>query len=770
LPELPHQPDVVSFDAYVIHLPTQELFKHGTRIKVPPQAFRVLQMLLDRPGQLVTREEFHRALWPADTFVDFDQGLNNAVKKIRDALSDSADAPLYIETLPKLGYRFAGQLDRSNGSSHRVVAERKAASDLGEDNERGSRPEISRRDDQAVHRAIPTDRGELFANGLEAREYLLRFKNSAVSRRIWAIGVAVGLGLLAVVGSWVLTRNPSVPPVPKQRVLTDASSQTPVWDAAISPDGKYLVYADNRKMYLKILATGDTRDLPQPDGLDPGRLGPWSLGGWFPDSSRFLANMHGSQGNTSIWIVSVLGTPPHKIRDYAEAFAVSPDGASIAFTASGIWLMDSGGEHASVFLEAPGNRFLYTDIQWSPDGRRIAYKFTHLEEAPSPAETSVQIRDLNGQLLSTVLSDTPFSDFRWMPDGRILFTRGSEEIDSPACNLWELRIDGRTGLAQDKPRQITNWEGMGFDSLSSTADGKRLAYVRHTNAMSIYVSEFDRVRYTVNTSRRLTTTQTWDFPMDWTPDGKAVIFMSHRRGHWNIYKQALDQDFPEMIVAGADGAEATAPRLSPDGNWVIYAEHTFDSKRQISSNRIMRAPLIGGPKEFIFESVNHQGKSCSRAPATLCAVAELSEDRSQLIFSAFDAVAGRGQELARIPLMPRMKCWWTLSPDGKRISYIEPGKTTIHVLPLDHRSPYEINVKGWPGFSMVTSAANSDGYFVDYKANGRITLLFVEPSGNAHLLLENGSDRNWVIPSRDGRRLATMDESADGNVWMAENF
>src|SRR5215469_8951619 len=107
----PRQPDVVNFDAYEVHVPTQELFKHGSRIRLAPQSFRVLQMLLDHPGQLVTREEFRRALWQADTFVDFDQGLNTAINKIRVALCDSPEMPRYIETLPKLGYRFIGQVN-----------------------------------------------------------------------------------------------------------------------------------------------------------------------------------------------------------------------------------------------------------------------------------------------------------------------------------------------------------------------------------------------------------------------------------------------------------------------------------------------------------------------------------------------------------------------------------------------------------------------------------------------------------------------------------
>jgi len=81
------------------------------RVKLPQQSFQILQMLLERPGELVSRDELRQALWPADTFVDFDHGLNNSVKRIRDALGDSADTPRYIETLPRLGYRFIGDID-----------------------------------------------------------------------------------------------------------------------------------------------------------------------------------------------------------------------------------------------------------------------------------------------------------------------------------------------------------------------------------------------------------------------------------------------------------------------------------------------------------------------------------------------------------------------------------------------------------------------------------------------------------------------------------
>src|ERR1017187_1165552 len=85
-----------------------ELWKDGRRIHLQEQPFRVLVLLLERARTVVTREELHKAIWPSDTFVEFDQGLNTAIKKLRQALGDSADNPRFIETLPRKGYRFIG--------------------------------------------------------------------------------------------------------------------------------------------------------------------------------------------------------------------------------------------------------------------------------------------------------------------------------------------------------------------------------------------------------------------------------------------------------------------------------------------------------------------------------------------------------------------------------------------------------------------------------------------------------------------------------------
>ena len=100
------KPAVARFGVYEVNLRTGELRKHGNRMRLQEQPFQVLAMLLEKPGELVTREELRQKLWPADTFVDFDHSLNTAINKLRETLGDSSSAPRFIETLPRRGYRF----------------------------------------------------------------------------------------------------------------------------------------------------------------------------------------------------------------------------------------------------------------------------------------------------------------------------------------------------------------------------------------------------------------------------------------------------------------------------------------------------------------------------------------------------------------------------------------------------------------------------------------------------------------------------------------
>src|SRR5215831_16520544 len=107
----------IRFGVFEIDLRSRELRKRGLKIKLRDQSFQILALLLERPGQVVTREELQGRLWGADTFVDFDRGLNKAINRLREALGDSAEVPRFVETLPKRGYRFIASIEDGHPGS-----------------------------------------------------------------------------------------------------------------------------------------------------------------------------------------------------------------------------------------------------------------------------------------------------------------------------------------------------------------------------------------------------------------------------------------------------------------------------------------------------------------------------------------------------------------------------------------------------------------------------------------------------------------------------
>ena len=108
-----NSPQIVRFGVFEVDLKAGDLRRCGMKVKLQEQPLQVLAVLLEHPGEVVTREDLRTKLWPADTFVDFDHGLNAAIRRLRDALGESAETPIFVETIPRKGYRFIGNVERS---------------------------------------------------------------------------------------------------------------------------------------------------------------------------------------------------------------------------------------------------------------------------------------------------------------------------------------------------------------------------------------------------------------------------------------------------------------------------------------------------------------------------------------------------------------------------------------------------------------------------------------------------------------------------------
>jgi Tol biopolymer transport system component len=481
-----------------------------------------------------------------------------------------------------------------------------------------------------------------------------------------------------------------------------------------------------------------------------------------------------------------MGGPPRKLRDDADVWSVSPDGTLVAFgtglafrRSSEIWLMGPQGEEPRRLVAGSEDDGFFW-AAWSPTGQRIAYARFH--RTPDKLECSIESRDLKGGQPTPVLSDprlchsTGTIKFLWYPGGRFVYTMSEPEPNQNYINLWEIRVDTRTGEPTGKPRRITNWAGVYGSHLSGTADGKHLAVSKLSDQADVYVGELEASGHGLKQPRRLTLDEHNDYPGAWMPDNKGILFWSDRNGTWDIFKQALDQDEAQPIVTGPENEYQ--PVVSPDGSWILYLSSASPESSATTPVRIMRVPTSGGPPQLVLEGRRINGLSCARSPATLCVFSERTPDDRELIFSAFDPVHGRGRELTRINLNQLLLDYsynWDLSCDGSRLAFtqFDDREGRIEILPLAGGETREVNVKGWNGLWAIGWAADGKGLFVSRLPTSGTMLLYVNLEGRASVLWQQkltGRYLTWGVPSPDGCLLALVGFTADSNVWMLENF
>jgi len=661
-------------------------------------------------------------------------------------------------------------------------------------------PEAPAELERIINKALEKDRNLRYQSAAELRTDLQRLQRNTSTRSValptvnirtrrawftalavatphrrWPLTLAGVFALLLVAGTLFWFKKPQPSPAPEMKLhqLTANSSENPVGTGAISPDGKYLAYTDLQGIHIKLIESGETQTIPQLESFK-GSLVEWRIACWFPDSTRFLANLKLQRGqHPSIWTVSVLGGTPRKLRDEAGASSISRDGSLIAFATNygsvgprEIWLMGPNGEQERKLFDTDENSSI-GGAQFSPDGQRLVY--IKSPEMLGKPEDAIQTRDLKGGPPTTLVSSTRLRDHwgfldRWLVyalalDRRLIYVL-TEEGNEDTCNYWEMPIDPRTGKPTGNPRRLTNWAGFCLAGASVTADGKRLAFLESTHKSSVYVASLQGSGMRIASPSLLTLSEGENMPLDWTADSKAVIFTSNRNGHWGIFRQSLDADEAEPIVSGPE--DAHGGRVSPDGAWVLY--------QTAPRNALMRVAITGGPAQLVLVARLY-GYRCPKASATLCVFCEQTPDRKQLIFTALDPLKGRGRELARFDADPTADYDWDLSPDASFIDIRKNREPRISMLSLTGKEPRELIVKGWGTLINLDWAADGKGLFTSGLVQRGSVLLYVDLQGNAHPLWEQrGSLVTWAIASPDGRHLALSGWTTNTNFWMLENF
>jgi Tol biopolymer transport system component/DNA-binding winged helix-turn-helix (wHTH) protein len=553
-----NDPSPVRFGAFELDLRTGELRKHGIRLKLQDQPFQVLQALVERPGELVTREEIQRRIWADGTFVDFDQSLNRAVNKVREALGDTADNPRYIETMARRGYRFIAPVE-------------------------GAPKPVAPTAFQAV-----------------------------ASGRPWGKIAGVVAGVLAVAGAglWVTgDRAPLLPPRLVPLTTYPGSEGTP----AFSPDGKHVAFAwdgeggDNFDVYVKMVGNVTALRLTSNPAYD-------GFPAWSPDGRQIA--FYSARGGGGIYLVSPDGGPERKLTDlatnsrpawaadgkylvvskpYTETQAETGDGA--LFLAP----VESEGSPRQ-FLAAPSGTW-YKDPAFAPDSRSLA--FASCMGAQVTPSCSLQVAELQAGLVPAgkprqIARPTgDISGVAWMPDGSSLIY--SVDLVEPSAYLW--RVNVRNGKA---PERV---ELAGADALDPAIDLKagRLAFSRRLSHANLWRLERGGIP-----APFLTSSSAIDANPQYSPDGRRIAFGSSRQGtDIAIWVANADGTGPAQITH-IGSPYSGSPRWSPDGRWLAFDARGKDGGWDVwavEASGSSARQLTHGPADNAMPSWSRDGSS-----------------------------------------------------------------------------------------------------------------------------------------------------------------
>jgi DNA-binding winged helix-turn-helix (wHTH) protein/Tol biopolymer transport system component len=713
-PASPTPSPIIRFSAFEVNLHSGELRQQGQKVKLQEQPLQVLVALLQRPGELVTREELRTKLWPADTFVDFDHSLNAAVKRLRDALGDSADAPVFVETLARRGYRFIGSIDGSSAPSEVAII------------------------------AAPERRKNFHS-------------------RPWI--VAALLSLIAVgVLAWVVLRRPSAS-LAVEHKLTANSSENAVISAAVSRDGKYLAYTDATGIYLKLIRTGETHPVPLPPNFSA------DVDDWFPDGSHLLVSREEQPDKPkpgtlpsigqSLWSVSIFGGSPRKLADDAAGASVSPDGSHIAFQRSDFgreeWVMRSEGTD-QVKVAADQSSWVGSP-RWSPDGNRISY--IRGVETYNARESSIEVNEWRNPRAETLLSDNRLGpSLYWLPNGLLIYTLGDAE-NQQGASLWMVSPQP-SRKTPGSSKRITR--GIGWiNEITGSADGKALTFLRENTVSSVYIAALTPDGTHLIANKRLTLDENQNLPFAWTPDGKAVVFSSNRNGTSEIFKQATDQPLAESMMTSAE--QLLQPRVTPDGSEISYISTPTSADLKTTSS-IFAIPIAGGTPRLVLHDVGIWNVQCSSLPSAVCMYSNLRGDRTETF--RFDVRSGKRSDPPQVDPW----CNWSLSPDGSQRAIVCDGdKGTIRLRSVLTGETRKLMIKGWDELGSIVWSADGKTLLAIWHHASDTSLLNIALDGRVSVLLRSSNPEVMgAIPSPDGRSLAIAGDSTTRNVWQIEDF
>jgi hypothetical protein len=433
--------------------------------------------------------------------------------------------------------------------------------------------------------------------------------------------------------------------------------------------------------------------------------------------------------------------------------------------------MDADGANPRKIVSGPeankgASQDLIYRVVWSPNGQHLAYIELRYRNTPDPVEPfrSLRMVDPDGGGASVVLEDARLGQALWWgPEDRILFSyREGPASAQLNFGVYSIRIDGRTGRAIGPPQEVTKGEGS-IGGMTGTTDGKRLVLWRSRDTDQAFLSDYDPGTRQWKEPRRLILDANENVAWAWTADSKAVFFTSNRNGTWKLFKQAIDETSPEVLVEGPSISE---PRLSADGTQVLYLSSSNPDDPSFPAE-VMAKTIAGGAPRVVMPGKGIFNFQCARAPSTLCLFNQV--DGGHDVFRAFDPEHGAGRELLKMPLRQNQN--WSLSSDGSRLA-IFLDRHRIRFFSVATGAAHDVTLKDWPLFGGDWGTGQTI-FIPSQTPAGVPVILEVDQTGKARVVLQ-GQPNNylgWMIQSPDSRHAIVGEYiPTDHNAWIVSDF
>ena len=717
-PESAPSANTIRFGIFEADFRSGELRRNGVRVRLQEQPLQILSLLLQKPGEVVTREELQARLWPADTFVDFDHSLNTAVKRLRDALGDSAENPRFVETLARRGYRFIAPVHPDGRST------------------------------------MPEPAASVVTPGVHIKHPLLL----ATSAALLVIGGLAGWFL----GARANAR--STPHFTETRVTANPT-ELPVSSAALSRDGNYVAYSDSNGLFLRVLDTGETRPLSLPAGYH------FRAAAWFPDGTHILASAHDPQTEKlSLWRISVLGGETRKVIDDAGSGAISPDGQQLAFVRGvegqqSLWIARANGADQRLLAANPVAEI--GGLAWSPDSRWLALVRFTARSGHYSWDSAIVTYELANGSWNVVLADSSIGGgLTWSEQDKLQFSRADLPPGQGDTNIWELPLNSRTALPTGPPVRLTSGTDRRFPA-SASGDGKKILYGRGGNDPDVYLADIEDKAGHLANYRRFTLDDRKDMPYGWTADSRSVIFISNRDGAYHIFRQDIDKTTPEVVVGGNESS--LIARMNPAQDGVMYLA-SADSGHKTPPFRLMEQPLAGGEARKILEGAMISNFQCAFLPSRVCLVSDTPAPCLLVIYQ-FDEQTGAKKELVRAQENDCFYFNWTLSRDGKYLAIARisggRGPTVIHIREIASGRTFDLPLPAGVGAQYLDWAADSSSLWMCTVSGDDMRMVRMDLTGKITSSFDpKQPDLGYGIPSPDGKHLAILQGSPRANAWL----